>query len=211
MKTARKWFQRLLLSKVSVEVGLKFTLLAGLGNPGKEYSQTRHNIGFMVIDAVASELGQSLNKQQFDTIYTQVKYRDKSLFLVKPMSYMNRSGIPIQRLASYYKIDMEDIIVVHDDIDMTFGQVKIVQGRGHGGHNGVRSIIDSFGRKECIRVKVGVGHPGAKRDVTGHVLGKFTPDEQGGLASLIESASDACIAIINDGVVKAMNHINSRR
>ncbi len=190
---------------------MTYTVLAGLGNPGKEYSQTRHNIGFMVIDAFAFQLGQVLNTKQFDAVYARTRYRDKGLFLVKPMSYMNRSGIPIQRIASYYKIDMEDIIVVHDDIDMAFGQVKIVQGRGHGGHNGVRSIIDSFGRKACIRVKVGVGHPGVKRDVTGHVLGKFTPDEQAALEPLIQSASDACAAILNDGLVKAMNKTNSRR
>ncbi|WDP89471.1 MAG: aminoacyl-tRNA hydrolase [Desulfobacter sp.] len=189
----------------------KFTLVAGLGNPGKEYSQTRHNIGFMVVDAFAAHVGQELNKQQFDAAYARTRFRGKGLFLVKPMSYMNRSGIPIQRLAAYYKIDMGDIIVIHDDMDLAFGQIKIVRGRGHGGHNGIRSIIDAFGRKECIRVKVGVGHPGTRKDVTGHVLGKFTPDEQADLDRLVQDASDACLAILNDGVVKAMNQINSKR
>lgn len=189
----------------------KLTLMAGLGNPGKEYSQTRHNIGFMVIDAFASQIGHELNRQQFDAAYTRARYKGRGLFLVKPMSFMNRSGIPLQRLASYYKIDMGDIVVVHDDMDLDFGQVKIVQGRGHGGHNGIRSIIDAFGRKECIRVRVGVGHPGVSKNVTGHVLGKFSPDEQSELEPLIKTASDACAAILLDGVVKAMNKINSRR
>jgi PTH1 family peptidyl-tRNA hydrolase len=189
----------------------KFTLLAGLGNPGKEYSQTRHNIGFLVVDALAARLGQDLNKQKFDAAFAKARVRSRDLFLVKPMAYMNRSGPPIQRLASYYKVDMGDIIVVHDDMDLEYGKIKLVQGRGHGGHNGIRSIIDAFGRKECIRIRVGVGHPGGRKDVTGHVLGKFTPDEQKDLDDLIESAVDACVSILENGVVKAMNKINSRR
>ncbi len=187
----------------------KFTLVAGLGNPGKTYSQTRHNIGFMVVDSLASRIGQSLNKEKFDAAFAKTRAKGRDLFLVKPLSYMNRSGIPIQKLAAYYKIDMGDIIVVHDDMDLVFGKIKIVQGRGHGGHNGIRSIIDTFGRKECIRVRVGVGHPGSGRAVTGHVLGKFTPDEQAGLDQLIDEAADACLAIIDKGVVKAMNEVNS--
>lgn len=187
------------------------TLVAGLGNPGKEYSQTRHNIGFLVVDLLASKIGQDLNRQQFNAVYARARFRGGGLFLVKPQSYMNRSGIPIQKLAAYYKIDMGDIIVIHDDMDLEFGQVKIVQGRGHGGHNGIRSIIDAFGRRECIRIRVGVGHPGASKDVTGHVLGKFTPEEQSDLDLLIETASDACLAVLENGVVKAMNKVNSRR
>ncbi|MCG8686632.1 MAG: aminoacyl-tRNA hydrolase [Desulfobacterales bacterium] len=189
----------------------KFTLVAGLGNPGKTYSQTRHNIGFMVVDSLASRIGQSLNKEKFDAAFAKTRAKGRDLFLVKPLSYMNRSGIPIQKLAAYYKIDMGDIIVVHDDMDLAFGKIKIVQGRGHGGHNGIRSIIDTFGRKECIRVRVGVGHPGSGGAVTGHVLGKFTPDEQAGLEQLIDEAADACLAIIDKGVVKAMNEVNSRK
>ncbi|MCG8616336.1 MAG: aminoacyl-tRNA hydrolase [Desulfobacterales bacterium] len=189
----------------------RFTLVAGLGNPGKEYSQTRHNIGFQVVDALASRLGKSLDKNKFDADFTRARVRGKDLFLVKPMSYMNRSGIPIQRLASYYKIDMGDIIVIHDDMDLEFGKIKIVRGRGHGGHNGIRSIIDSFGRKECIRIRVGVGHPGSRGDVTGHVLGKFSPEEQSGLDDLVDNSVDACIAILENGVVKAMNKVNSRK
>ena len=164
-----------------------------------------------MIDAPAADLGTSLDKHKFDADFTRTRVRSREVFLVKPMSYMNRSGIPVQRLASYYKIDMGDILVVHDDMDLEFGKIKIVQGRGHGGHNGIRSIIEAFGRKECVRVRVGVGHPGAQKDVTGHVLGKFSPEEQAGLDDLISNAADACLSILQDGVVKAMNRINSRR
>jgi PTH1 family peptidyl-tRNA hydrolase len=122
---------------------------------------------------------------------------------------MNRSGIPLQKLADYFKIDIENIIVVHDDMDLPFGKIKIVQGRGHGGHNGIRSIIDAFGQKACVRVRVGIGRPESDRSVTGHVLGKYTPDEQACLDHVLNDACDACLAILEKGVVKAMNFVNS--
>jgi PTH1 family peptidyl-tRNA hydrolase len=189
---------------------LKFRLIAGLGNPGKDYAQTRHNIGFLVIDALASNSCLELNKTRFDSTYIKTRVKGRPAFLVKPMSYMNRSGIPIQQFAAYYKIEMQDIIIIHDDMDLEFGKIKIVQGRGHGGHNGIRSIIDAFGKKDCVRVKVGVGHPGGQRNVTGHVLGRFSPDEQKKLDTVLEESVDAVLAILNNGVTKAMNTINTR-
>jgi len=165
----------------------------------------------MVVDELAARSKQTMSKSRYDADFARCRILGRDLFLVKPMAYMNRSGPPLQRLASYYKIDMGDIIVVHDDMDLAFGQLKIVQGRGHGGHNGIRSIIDAFGRKECIRVRIGVGHPGGGRDVTGHVLGKFTPEEQGQLETLIADAADACQGIASQGLVKTMNLVNSRR
>jgi PTH1 family peptidyl-tRNA hydrolase len=189
----------------------KFKIIAGLGNPGKNYAQTRHNIGFLVIEAVASKSRLSIDKSRFDAQYTKARISDKEVFLIKPLSYMNRSGIPIQKFASYYKIGLEDVIVVHDDMDLTFGQIKIVKSRGHGGHNGVRSILDVFGKKDCIRIRVGVGHPGMGRDVTGHVLGRFAPDEIDLLNGCVDNASNACLCILKEGVNAAMNAFNSKR
>lgn len=186
-------------------------LLAGLGNPGDQYSRTRHNIGFDVVDALADRAGCCVNKEKFDAAYTGIRMGLQDILLVKPLLYMNRSGIPIQKLAAYFKIDIADIIVVHDDIDLAFGKIKIVQGRGHGGHNGIRSIIDAFGQKECVRVRVGIGRPGNEGSVTGHVLGKYAPDEQACLNQVIDDACDACIFILEKGVVKAMNLVNSSR
>ncbi|MCP4717965.1 MAG: aminoacyl-tRNA hydrolase [Desulfobacteraceae bacterium] len=186
-------------------------LIAGLGNPGKDYARTRHNIGFLVVDALASDFSLELNKSRFESAYVKGKIKGLDLFLIKPMSYMNRSGGPVQKFASYYKIQLPNIIIVHDDMDLDFGKIKIVQGRGHGGHNGVRSIIDSFGRKECIRVRVGVGHPGGQRRVTGHVLGRFTPDEQNELDATLEAAVKACLLILDKGITHAMNRVNTRR
>lgn len=194
---------------------LPLKLIAGLGNPGTEYAQTRHNIGFSVVDALAQVSSLETNKTRFESAYVKGRIKGREILLVKPMSYMNLSGGPIQKFAAYYKIDLSDIIVVHDDMDLDFGKIKIVQGRGHGGHNGVRSIIESFGQKECIRVRVGVGHPNSLKSgakgVTGHVLGKFSPDEQAGLDATIKAAVKACLSILDEGIIKAMNTVNTRR
>jgi len=188
----------------------KFRLIAGLGNPGKDYAQTRHNIGFLVIDALASASCLEFNKTRFESTYIKTRIKGQQVFLVKPMSFMNRSGGPIQQFVSYYKIEMQDIIIVHDDMDLEFGKIKIVQGRGHGGHNGIRSIIDSFGEKDFIRVRVGVGHPGGQKNVTGHVLGRFTPEEKKNLEAVLEASVDSVQAILRDGVTRAMNTVNTR-
>ena len=158
----------------------KFKIIAGLGNPGKNYARTRHNIGFLAIEALASKSHLTIDKTRFNSEYVKARIKGKDVFLVKPLSYMNLSGFPIHKFASYYKVDIEDIIIVHDDMDLSFGKIKIVKSRGHGGHNGVRSIFNAFGKKDCIRVRIGVGHPKLQKpdsqkersckNVTGHVL-----------------------------------------
>lgn len=186
-------------------------LIAGLGNPGQTYARTRHNIGFLVVEAIAEKAGMDFNKNRFDAAFVKTRIRGRNVFLVKPLSYMNRSGFPLQKLSAYFKIDFTDIIVVHDDMDLSFGTIKIVQDRGPGGHNGVRSIMDAFGRKDCIRVRVGVGHPADEGPVTGHVLGGFAPDEQTALKDVVADAADACGLILSKGLVQAMNQVNARR
>ena len=189
----------------------KYKIIAGLGNPGKNYAHTRHNIGFLVVEALASKSRLSIDKIRFDSEYVKAMIKGQDVFLVKPLTYMNKSGFPVHKFASYYKVDIKDIIIVHDDIDLEFGKIKIVQSRGHGGHNGVRSIIDAFGKKDCTRIRVGVGHPGSGGDVTGHVLGSFSPDEVKILDTCIDTASDACLYILEKGVTPAMNLFNTRR
>jgi len=188
----------------------KFKIIAGLGNPGKNYARTRHNIGFLVVEAIASKSHLDIELSRFDSEYVKSKIKGRDVFLVKPLTYMNKSGYPIHKFASYYKVEMNDIIVVHDDMDLAFGKVKIVKNRGHGGHNGVRSIIEAFGRKDCIRVRVGVGHPGSGKGVTGHVLGKFSPEETKMLDQCVDVASDACLCILEKGVTSAMNLFNTK-
>ncbi|MDT8377735.1 MAG: aminoacyl-tRNA hydrolase [Desulfotignum sp.] len=187
-----------------------FKLIAGLGNPGETYSRTRHNIGFLVLDAIAEKAETDFSKTRFDASYTRTTLHGQSVFLVKPISYMNRSGLPLRKLTAYFKIPLTDIIVVHDDMDLPFGVLKIVQDRGSGGHNGIKSIVEAFGSNNFIRVRVGVGHPDAKTCVTGHVLGSFAPEEQAELDNLIQDAADACRCIISCGIVRAMNQVNAK-
>jgi PTH1 family peptidyl-tRNA hydrolase len=188
----------------------RFKLIAGLGNPGETYSRTRHNIGFLVVESLAEKAKTDFNKTRFDARYTRTILHGQDLFLVKPLSYMNQSGSSLRQLTAYFKISVADMIVVHDDMDLPFGVVKIVQDRGSGGHNGIRSIEEAFGTRNFIRVRVGVGHPGTQSRVTGHVLGNFTPEEQAGLDKVIQDAAAACDLIISRGVVRAMNQVNAR-
>jgi peptidyl-tRNA hydrolase, PTH1 family len=185
-------------------------MIAGLGNPGQTYSRTRHNIGFLVLEAIAEKAGVDFNKTRFDAAFSRARIHGQEVFLVKPLAFMNRSGFPLQKLSAYFTISFTDIIVVHDDMDLPFGTLKIVQNRGAGGHNGVRSILEVFGRKDCIRVRVGVGHPDTQGQVTGHVLGRFTPEEQAALNDTVKTAVEACSLILSKGVVQAMNRVNTR-
>jgi peptidyl-tRNA hydrolase, PTH1 family len=187
---------------------LKYKMIAGLGNPGKDYAQTRHNIGFLALDALASKSRLTFDKSRFDSEYVKARIKGSDVFLIKPLTYMNRSGLSIQKFASYYKIEIEDIIIVHDDMDLDFGKIKIVKSRGHGGHNGVRSIMEAFGNNDYIRVRIGVGHPLSGRDVTGHVLGGFSPDELSLLDGAVDTASNACLHILENGTISAMNAFN---
>lgn len=179
-------------------------MITGLGNPGDRYSQTRHNMGFMVIDQLARQHSFLLSKSRFDAVYAKSKIFGQDIFLVKPQSFMNRSGFPLQKLAAYYKISIENILVIHDDLDLTFGKLKIVFNRGHGGHNGVRSIIELFGSRQFARLRLGVGRPADGSDVTGHVLGGFSGEERQDLESAVSTGVDACRTIITKGVTQAM-------
>jgi PTH1 family peptidyl-tRNA hydrolase len=188
----------------------RFKLIAGLGNPGETYSRTRHNIGFLVVQAIAEKAKAGFTRTRFDAAYSRATLHGQDVFLVKPLSYMNRSGFPLRQLTAYFKIPVTDMIVVHDDMDLPFGVIRVVQDRGPGGHNGIKSIVEAFGTRNFIRVRVGVGHPGTQARVTGHVLGSFTPEEQAGLDTVVQEAAAACDLIVSQGVVRAMNRVNAR-
>ncbi len=191
--------------------GSGFKLIAGLGNPGKDYARTRHNIGFSVVDEVASSFNLSIDRSRFSSRYAKAKIKGNNVFLLKPMTYMNRSGNAVSQFISYYKIAVPDIIVVHDDMDLETGRIRIARNRGHGGHNGVRSIIDMLGSRDFTRIRMGVGHPrGSAGNVTKHVLGNFSSEEAVIVDQCIETAADACIMILEKGVSSAMNFYNGR-
>ena len=185
-------------------------LVAGLGNPGAEYASHRHNIGFIVADRLAERFGLgSLKQQKFGALVGQGDSLGHRVVVLKPQKFMNLSGPPVQDAAEFFQVPPAQIIVIHDEIDLDFGRLKVKVGGGHGGHNGLRSLLTTIG-PAFIRVRCGVGHPGNKERVIGHVLGGFSKSEQKELPQLIENAADAVEAILKDGAAVAMNRFNTK-
>ena len=171
-------------------------LIVGLGNIGENYQLTRHNVGFMVIDEITKSLATSnIQKSNFHSTLEKSSY---DLFS-KPTTYMNNSGMAVQAIKEYYKLEMEDIIVIHDDIDLPFGTVKFKIGGGHGGHNGLRSIDAHIG-KEYTRVRIGVGKPQDKADVANYVLNNFSKEELNKLPDIIAHTMNAIKALKSEDI-----------
>ena len=185
-------------------------LIVGLGNPGNQYENTRHNVGFMVIDKLAGEFGISVNKNKFDVRYGRGDIEDQAVMLAKPMAFMNRSGWPVQKLAAYFKIDSKDLIVIHDDIDLAFGRLKIKEKGGHGGHKGLKSIIQAVGEDAFVRLRIGVGRSETGSSVSDHVLGPFYDDESTLLDGILNRARDAVVTILTEGPKVGMNRFNEK-
>jgi PTH1 family peptidyl-tRNA hydrolase len=183
-------------------------LVVGLGNPGNTYQYTRHNAGFMVADKIAHDFKIEFTNKKFDSVFGRGFVEDVDILLVKPMTFMNRSGPPVQKLAHYYRIQCEDMLVIHDDIDLAYGRLKIKEKGGHGGHNGIRSLMDAFGGGDFVRLRLGVGRSGA--DVTGHVLGKFTAEQSQLLSRIITGARDAVVTVLSQGAKVGMNLFNGK-
>ena len=185
-------------------------LIVGLGNPGFKYLTTRHNIGFLVVDKIAHNHDISITVKGFDACFGKGKIGDIPVLLVKPQSFMNVSGISVKKSADYFKIDLADIIVVHDDIDLSFGTLRIKEGGGPAGHKGLISIIEHLGSSEFVRVRIGIGKPSDKSMVEKFVLETFNDDEMKLLPSITMTASNAVRAIIVSGTQAAMNQHNYR-
>ncbi len=186
-------------------------LVVGLGNPGNTYKRTRHNVGFMVVDQISEAFSIALVKQKFDTVFGRGSVDGVEVVLAKPMAFMNRSGPQVQKIARYYRILSEDMLVVHDDIDLAFGRIKIKEKGGDGGHKGVRSIIDAFGGGGFTRLRIGVGRPESAISAADHVLGRFKSDEKKVLDQIITAARDAVVTILCKGAKEGMNRFNDKR
>lgn len=184
-------------------------LVAGLGNPGEKYCNTRHNIGFYFLDLLADQLAVKFSATKWQALAVKAVCNRVPVLLVKPMTYMNLSGNALAAAASYYKIPPGKIIVIHDDLDMPLGRVKIVVNRGAGGHNGIRSIISHFGKNDFVRIKIGIGRPETAIPVDRYVLSKMNQNEMACVAELKDVVYDALSLLVDDGVEKAMNKINS--
>lgn len=187
-------------------------LIAGLGNPGKEYEKSRHNCGFRALDILADQLGCKVEKLKFQGLYAQVNYGGKKLFLLKPQTFMNLSGRSVLQLSAYFGIPPQRIIVLFDDISLEPGRLRVRADGSAGGHNGIKSIIQELGSQDFPRVKIGVGaKPNPDYDLADWVLSTFSASEEKALSVSLKNAADAALAIIDHGVPEAANRFNGSR
>ncbi|MBX3227246.1 MAG: aminoacyl-tRNA hydrolase [Labilithrix sp.] len=192
-------------------------LVVGLGNPGKKYEKNRHNVGFMVVERLARSHGLADFKEKFSALWTKgdlvVGGRHLPVAVLKPQTFMNLSGDSVQPAAAFLKIEPASIVVVHDEIDIPWKDVRLKLGGGHAGNNGIRSVIARMGTPDFVRVRVGVGRPppGFKGDVADYVLQNFDPMESAELPDVIDRAVNAVERVVADGLVAAMNAVNTKR
>jgi peptidyl-tRNA hydrolase, PTH1 family len=190
-----------------VENHPQIRLVVGLGNPGSEYAATRHNIGFMVVDQLAAQFGSTWEKSVPQAREDALSAKCGAVLLIKPMSFMNRSGYPLFAVAQFYKIEPQQILIVLDDLDLPLGRLRLRARGGSGGHNGLESIIVQFGTEEIPRLRVGIGQAPRERYVD-YVLSRFFDEEKLLVRSIIGRAVDAVKCAIDNGLVSAMNTFN---
>lgn len=185
-------------------------LIIGLGNPGRKYAKTRHNIGFMTIDELLDRNGWKLDKSKFNGVYALERLSGEKIILLEPQTYMNLSGECIRPLMDFYEIGIQDIVVIYDDLDLPCGQVRLREKGGHGGHNGIRSMIDHLGTKEFKRIRLGIGRPRGGMAVADYVLSTFAKDETEAVGASINHAADACEAFLNKPFPDVMTAFNTK-
>ena len=184
-------------------------LVVGLGNPGRRYAGTRHNIGFDVIENLANRWNIPADGKQLGALVGSGRIGNDKAILARPQSFMNRSGQPVRSLMGYFKLDAEQVVVVHDDLDLPYGRIQLKRGGGHGGHNGLRDLA-KHSVKDSVRVRVGVGRPPEGWDTADYVLGKWSQDEKAQIDQVVDRASNAVEAVLRDGLESAMHHFNVR-
>ena len=184
-------------------------MIIGLGNPGTAYKNSRHNLGFKTVDLLCNQLGLHLSDQRFQTLSTSTNYHNKKILLACPQTLMNRSGIAVKYLVDHYRRDIKDIMVIHDDIDLDVGRVKIVSGGGAGGHHGIESVAYHLGTNEFCRTKIGIGRPRYNEAIEDFVLNPFYDDQQTTIKEALHLAVKAIESFVLYGVEAAMNTFNS--
>ena len=184
--------------------------LIGLGNPGADYARHRHNVGFWLVDALAREAGEAFNEQaRFKSSVARVNLGGQPLWLVKPATYMNRSGEAVQPFLSFYKLAPEQALVIHDDLDLPPGSMRFKRGGGHGGHNGLRDLTRTLG-SDYARLRVGIGHPGERAGVVGYVLSAPTPEQQTLINQGLERGVSALYELMTQGWNKATQQLHTQ-
>jgi peptidyl-tRNA hydrolase, PTH1 family len=187
---------------------LELRAIVGLGNPGGEHARTRHNAGFWFIDALAQACEATFrNETKFGGELAKTSVAGVTMMLFKPLTFMNRSGEAIVKLAGFYKIAPQEILIAHDELDLPAGAARLKQGGGHGGHNGLRSIHEHLG-EDYLRLRLGIAHPGAKEKVLGHVLGRPDASDEERMRDAIQRSIDVLPVLLKDGLPKAMNRLH---
>jgi PTH1 family peptidyl-tRNA hydrolase len=184
-------------------------LIVGLGNPGEKYENTRHNVGFLFLDYLADMLKVSFSSSKWQAQTAKAHLDGNQLLLLKPETYMNKSGYSVAAAASYYKIPNENIIVIHDDIDLMFGQLKVAVNRGSGGHNGIKSIVEHIGSQDFVRIRVGIGRPDTPIPVDRYVLSKLSKSEIEEIQERYQIMVQGIEYILCQDVKKAVNKLHS--
>lgn len=186
------------------------SIIAGLGNPDDEHAHTLHNAGFWFVDALAQKFGGEFRyEKKFDADYCRINLHGDDVWLVKPQSYMNLSGGPVRAVLDYYRLRTEHLLVAHDEIDLPPGTVRLKQGGGHGGHNGIRDVMRHCG-PGFIRLRLGVGHPGEKSMVTNYVLRRGSAEVEAAIQRNIEEAIDVMPTLLDDGLSAAMKQLHTK-
>lgn len=186
-------------------------LVVGLGNPGRQYAGNRHNVGFMVLDCLMRQVGAGSSRQRMGAEIAEATLGRTKVIFCKPMEFMNASGFAVSRAGSFWKIPLAQTVVVHDDMDLDFGRLKLAEAGGTGGHNGLRSIVAETGSEGFCRVRFGIGRPPPAWDGADFVLADFSQEERRTLPDLLEVAASATRTVVEDGVVAAMNRFNQRK
>ncbi len=185
-------------------------LIVGLGNPGADYANTRHNAGFWFADLLAEHYSQSFRfEKRFNAEATSIRNNGEDVYLLKPLTFMNRSGQPVAALARYYKLKPEQILVVHDELDLDPGDNRLKQGGGHGGHNGLRDIIAHLGERNFFRLRIGIGHPGDRNQVVNYVLHKPSLSDRDAIAGANQRALEVMPLVLEGRIDKAMQALHT--
>lgn len=183
-------------------------ILVGLGNPGREYARTRHNVGFMLIDRLAVRLDAQGMRLQSDAIVTTARFEDRKILLAKPQTYMNLSGRAVQALARFYKTPLTNLLMAYDDLDLPLGSLRLRPGGGPGGQKGMASTLEMLGSQDVARLRIGIGRPPGRMDPAAYVLQPFSDRELEVVSDILAQAADAALAFVRDGIESAMNRFN---
>jgi PTH1 family peptidyl-tRNA hydrolase len=192
----------------------KLALIVGLGNPGSEYAATRHNVGWLALDEVNRLAGQPTGfKKKFHGEFSKAALSGRECVFLRPETFMNESGRSVQQAVLFFHVAPSDLIVLHDELDLPFGDVRVKLGGGHAGHNGLRSLVQHLGTPDFVRVRMGIGRPppGFKGDVADYVLSGFSAIERPDVPRMIDQAAKAVVGILTEGIDRAMNEANTRR